>query len=281
MKFTDALKLFEEHLQIIGRSPETIRTYDGHLTRIYNYMCQKYNRTVDIEEINTDDFERYLYGFNFKPMSRHGISTAFKSFYSFCYKKGYCKINIGKEIITKKARSKERTFISEEEMLKICDGLSQEVYKFIIKTLYYAGLRISEAINLTIEDVNMDENYILVRKHKSRFDRKVPISIKLQNLFEYYLEYERHDAESDKFFVIEKPDSFKQYINILIKQAAENAGLKLNISHTMRHSFASNLIAKDVSIVVIQKLLGHVKIRSTAIYLHSNMQSLKSAVNTL
>jgi len=87
-------------------------------------------------------------------------------------------VNIGKKIIQIKAKAKERTFIIEEELLKLVDEITNETEKAIIRTMFYTGLRIGEAVNLTFDDVNLDDNYIYVRKSKSRYERKYLLVLK-------------------------------------------------------------------------------------------------------
>lgn len=289
MTLSEALQHFYIYLETVNRSPETIRTYKGHLSSFESYLIQKYNNCAYIGEVKQDDFEKYLYESpndkKFTQVTRQGITTAFKSFYSFCYKKGYSKTDIGKKAAYIYAKPKERTYITEDELLKIVGELKGETDKVMLQTMFYTGLRISEAISLTFEDVNFMDNYIYVKKHKSIDDRKIPISVKLGYILEEYIENCRNEiqTDSDKVFVLENGQTCnKSRFNWTLKQAAKKAGLKENISsHIMRHSFASNLIAKGVDIVKVQKLLGHNSIRTTSIYLHTNMQALKKAVSTL
>ena len=98
MKFIDAIELFLEHLQATDRSPKTITNYSRFLVPFNHYLSQRFNRPAYLEEVTADDFERYLFeppnNNNFSQTTRQTISTAFKSFYSFCYMKGYCHTNI-------------------------------------------------------------------------------------------------------------------------------------------------------------------------------------------
>jgi len=198
--------------------------------------------------------------------------------------KGYCNTNIGKQIVQIKARSKERTYITEDELLQLVDQISNETDRAMMQTMFYTGMRIGEAINLTFDDFHYNENYIYIRKRKSRYDRKVPISLKLRLILDGYLEYrEELDVDSDKVFVDEyRGECTESHFNRMLKRAAKKAELNVNISsHIMRHSFASNLIAKGVDIVKVKKLLGHEKIETTQIYLHTNMQLLRNTVDKL
>lgn len=289
MIFTKAIDLFIEHLEAVDRSPKTIKHYKGCLLRFNNHMCNKLNRPIYVDEIRADDFEKYLYDApndkNITQVSRYAISTAFKSFYTFCFNKGYCEFNVGRELTPIKAMAKERTYITEEEMLKMVAEAKTDTDKVIMKTMFYTGMRIGEAVGLTFEDISFGNNYINVKKRKSRYDRKIPISMKLRIILEDYLEDCRSeiDTESDNVFVHEDGRKYTEnYFNRMLKRVAKQAGLNENItSHIMRHSFASNLIGKGVDIVKVKKLLGHESIITTNIYLHTNMHLLKEAVDTL
>ncbi|MFZ5968236.1 MAG: tyrosine-type recombinase/integrase [Bacillota bacterium] len=289
MDFEKAVNLFMEHLNEKDRSPKTISHYDGCLSRFNKYLVEKYNRLVYVDEVTPDDFEKYLYeppnDKNLTQVSRYTITTAFKSFYTFCYNKDYCKGNIGRQLTPIKARSKERAYITEEELMKMVGKISNETDKAIMQTMFYTGMRIGEAINLTLADINFTGNYIHVKKRKSRYDRKVPISIKLRIILEDYLEYCRSEIEtdSDRVFVLANGGNYTESrFNKMIKRTAQKAELDGNMtSHIMRHSFASNLIAKGVDVARVKKLLGHESIITTNIYLHTNMQLLRKAVDKL
>jgi site-specific recombinase XerD len=289
MTFVGAIDLFLENLKEKHRSPKTISHYKGCLLRFNNYLSEKYNRFVYINEVTHDDFERYLYETpndkNFTQVTRSSISTAFKSLFSFCYMRGYCQHNIGKQLTPIKVKSKERGYITEEEMLKMVDILGNKVDKAIMQTMFYTGMRIGEVTNLTLEDINIRDNYIYVNSSKSSYDRKIPISMKLRMILEEYIEYYRNEQETDndKVFIHDNGRNYSGgYFNKIIKLAAQKAGLNSKISsHIMRHSFASNLIAKGVDIARVKKLLGHESINTTHIYLHTNMQLLRNAVDTL
>lgn len=289
MLYLNAMELFLEHLQATDRSPITITNYGRFLAPFNNYLSQRFNRPAYVDEVTPDDFERYLFeppnDTNFSQTTRFTISTAFKSFYSFCYLKGFCQANIGKKLTPIKAKSKERTFITEDELLKIVAHINSETARALMQTMFYTGMRIGEATSLTFEDINFRDNYITVRKRKSRYDRKIPISIKLRLILNDYLDNYREvlESESDLVFVLENGTANKEFkLNTMLKLAAQKAGLNENISsHVMRHSFASNLIAKGVDIVKIKKLLGHEQIKTTNIYLHTNMELLRNAIDRL
>ena len=283
MEFKQAIQEFLKYLKQTNKSAETIRIYKGYLTSFSNYLAIRYNRAIGVDEVGADDFEKYLFvppNDKITQVTRQTITIAFKSFYSFAFLKGYCKSNMGKKVAQIKAKPKERTFITEEEMLKIVAKIETPMDKVFIQTLFYAGLRIQEAINLTIDDISLQKGYINISKNKSRYDRKVPISVKLGYILEEHLQ----NTDSDKVFKFRysRPNDIKAYVNTILKEATHTAGLNLEItSHICRHSFSSILIQKGVDVVRVQKLLGHQNLRTTSIYLHTNFKALKEAIATL
>jgi len=288
MTYLEAMDRYVEYLKTSERSPHTIQSYKGHLQSLNTYLTAKYNRPVDIDEIKADDVEQYLFeppnDKKFTQVTRRAIVNAYKAFFTFCDKKGYTKTDIGAKLPRIQANSKERGSITEAELFKILEFIPDETDKAFIQTMFYAGLRISEANQLVLEDIHPHGNYLHIRKHKSKDDRKVPISIKLGFILRNYLENHRPKTANEKVFTFTQnhPVAIKSHINACIKKAVGQAGLNISItSHTMRHSFASNLIERGVSVVKVQKLLGHGSLRTTNIYLHAHMDALKQSVNTL
>ena len=284
----EAMSQFYEHLKTVGRSLRTIENHKSHLQRLNTYLSAKCNRSIYVDEIKVDDLEKYLFAppndKAFTQASRYAKVTAFKSFLSFCYKNGYTQTNIGTKLPKIKEKSKERVSLTEDELFGILEFISSETDKALIQTLFYAGLRIGEAIQLTFEDINIDGNYLYIRKHKSQDNRKVPISVKLDSILYNYLENHRPETESENIFIFAQnyPTGIKSHVNARLKEAGQKAGFNIPItSHIMRHSFASNLLAKGVNIVQLQKLLGHRSLETTNIYLHAHIDALKNAVNTL
>lgn len=88
--------------------------------------------------------------------------------------------------------------------------------------------------------------------------------------------------ESNKFFCTKTGSISPSYINRTLKISAENADIDKHITaHVLRHSFASSLLKRKVDIVKIQRLLGHSSIKTTCIYIHTDISDLTNAVNTL
>lgn len=136
----------------------------------------------------------------------------------------------------------------------------------MLQILYSSGLRVSELVNLKINDVNFFRKIITVRAGKGKKDRVTIISqIVLENINKYLVEYqplvylfESHEVGS-RISV--------RTIQKVVEDAAAKVGVKESVGpHTLRHSFATHLLEQGVSIRYIQELLGHARLETTQIY---------------
>ena len=288
MLFLNAVTSFVHHLEELKRSPQTVISHRDNLTRFYNYLTRIYNRPLYVDEISPDDFEKYIYdsprGQNFSSSTRAVLTVAFKSFYSFCYKKAICDNNVGKQVAWIKAKVKERPFLTEVEIKQIVAKLEVPAHKAVIQTLYYAGLRVGEALNLKIRDIAFDEGYMEIKTQKSIDNRKIPINKKLETILkEYISQHRRRSSKNDNVFVLGTRGTLSEHhLGRNLRKAAKVVGIKTKVTtHIMRHSFASNLVALGADVVKVQKLLGHRSLATTNIYLHADVNELKKAVNAI
>jgi integrase len=179
-------------------------------------------------------------------------------------------------------------FISEAEFEKILEKVKTYLLKDVYTTLFYTGMRAGELVNLKWSDINLESKTITVRNTiefstKGKKDRIIPINEKLlrvlQNRFPKVISLNKPQ------FVFERIPGIKLTIDYLskhFKKAVRASKMKDNIHlHSLRHSFASNLAQKGVSLYVIRELLGHEDIKTTQIYSHLQHQNLLDAVNLL
>lgn len=286
MTFHEAIQLFIRFLETIDRSPSTIQSYKNDLNYFMKYLIYKHNVPPYLEEITTEDIEDYLYylkdEFDYKASSRKRKLASLKSFFKFCSKKQYCT-NVAADLNPIKQKHVERTYLSENEVNQIVDAIEHPIIKAVIQTLYFTGLRISEALNLTLDDVNFDKNFIHVVNGKGGKDRIIPLNQKLKILLQDYQDNVRPDVQTNLFFCTKSSEGLnRNYVNKVLRATLRKINWDRKITaHTFRHSFASNLIKKEVSIVKIQKLLGHTSLETTAVYTHTNLNDLEEAVNHL
>ncbi|HWQ31066.1 MAG TPA: tyrosine-type recombinase/integrase [Negativicutes bacterium] len=286
-EFNQALEEFLEYLWSIGRSKETISTYKKQLRKYHKYLVDDKNRCIYIDELTSDDLEAYLgdTDIGLSSQTKFSLIIAYKSFMTYCFGMGLCKINTGKEIKQIKPRIKERTSLTEEEFQTLVDNIDNPIVRCVVYTMYYTGCRINELVQLKIDDIDLSRNTISIRKPKghSQKSRIIPINSKLRCLLAEYMTIRLSDDTEDSFFVLKRSGGISEStVNRAINEAARKAGIERNITnHIIRHTFASLLQEKGIDLKRIQVLLGHRNLETTNIYLHTNTQNMRDAVNLL
>jgi len=153
--------------------------------------------------------------------------------------------------------------------------------KALLETLYGTGLRVSELAGLTLDDLHLDESYIRC-VGKGRKERIVPIGATAASWIQRYVSEARPsqipDANARALFLTVRRQPFsRKGIWKLIKKHVRQAGIGKNVTpHTLRHSFASHLLANGAPLRVIQEMLGHADISTTQIYTHVDPSRLKA-----
>jgi len=153
--------------------------------------------------------------------------------------------------------------------------------KAILETFYATGLRVSELAALTIENIHSSEGYIRCTG-KGRKERVVPISGNALEYIERYMNELRprlsgEDSNRTLFLTNRKGPFSRKTLWALIQKYARIAGISKRIGpHTLRHSFASHLLANGAPLRVIQEMLGHADIATTQVYTHVDQSRLMS-----
>jgi len=135
-------------------------------------------------------------------------------------------------------------------------------------TLAHTGIRISELLDLRLEDVNVEAGYITVRGTKSDRDRIVYMTMQMQDALDFYLEQRIDVSETDHFFVRERGQSPTSRTMLRrLRQLGQLAGVDVT-PHKLRHTLATRLTNRGMPIESLQKLMGHRHIHTTQIYAH-------------
>lgn len=160
------------------------------------------------------------------------------------------------------------TVLGPEEVNRLLESTSYQKHRTFFMTLYSAGLRLSEAANLQLNDIDSQRMQLNIRSGKGSKQRLVPLSPRLlKELREYWKVYK----PTMFLFPGKTPDRAYAQTSIqkTIKVSARKAGIKKNVTpHTLRHSYATGLLEAGVDILTISRLLGHSSFATTMIYLH-------------
>ena len=284
MQLKQSIQEYENYLKNTGKSPKTIKGYTYELTAFNNYLVKKSNMPVIVKDITSkiiNDYTLYLLtDKKYAPYSRRRIVIIQKAYFTYAYNEGITKDKLSEKILSVKVPNKERKFLTAEEVQEFIGKVDNRLIRFALVTLYYTGMRISECCNLRMEDVDMRNRILHVVNGKGGKDRPIPICNKLYDLFTDYITNWRID--SDLFFSSGKTGALAvSTVEHTVAKVREQLGWKHVTPHTFRHAFASSLVEKDVNLLKISKLLGHSSLKTTQIYIHTNISQLADAVNLL
>ncbi|MCH7826603.1 MAG: tyrosine-type recombinase/integrase, partial [Bacteroidetes bacterium] len=200
----------------------------------------------------------------------------------------YISENPFKKVKLPKIQKSFPAFITEVELNKILSVTKSKLLKDIFTIAFYSGLRLGELTNLKWVSIDFTENIITLYNGngfntKNKKDRIIPMNKKVREIFLNILPKDINKNESR--YVFEKHKNVRynnEYISKKFKQGVRLAELDDRIHyHTLRHSFASNLVQKGVSLYVVKELLGHENITTTQIYSHLQKQNLVDAIKLL
>lgn len=243
--------------------------YSKRTEEIYIHYFEKFLLTINKypQHLTSKDFEGYLLNYKFSSISQQNqIINALKFGYEKVLNKKYSKIDFERPRTEKKLPQ----VIEKKLALNIYNSIPNLKHKCIIGLGLGFGLRVSEVINLKIEDVDSKRMIVNIINSKGKKDRIIPLSedfLKILRL--YYKSYKPKEYLFNGQFDIKYTQSS---CNQIVKKYF---GQKYHF-HILRHSFATHLLESGVDIEIISKLLGHNSIKTTQIYLHVSVDHLKS-----
>ena len=243
-------------------APNTQKVYTYAIANFARYHRQSPDK-LNIEDVR--DYRLHLLARGLKARSINPIVGALRF---FC---GTTLANkpLAEQIPFARAEDTLPAVLTREQVLQILKAEPGLKMRTIFILIYAAGLRISEAVRLTADDINSKRMVIHVRQTKGHKDRYVMLSDQLLSILRHYWP---HRGRSGKLlFPGDKPRHpiTTRTVQRAFRIAADTAGLSDKVTpHTLRHSFATHLLEQGVDIRVIQGLLGHSQITSTARYAH-------------
>ncbi|MDO8460523.1 MAG: tyrosine-type recombinase/integrase [Nanoarchaeota archaeon] len=265
----DSVDKLKSELKIRGFSPLTVRNYSFFVEK----FLAKTNKPV--EELTSDDVKLYISEL-FDSKSKNTIMLAAASL------KFFFKEILGKELTQIKMPKKEKTLpsvLNQEEVRMMIDSADTRKSRLIISLLYSTGLRVSELVNLKVNDLSLTEKTGWVRRGKGAKDRLFAMSESLAKELEEYIS----EKGEDKLYLFSKQKPLTtRNIQKIIQGTSRRAGINKKVTpHTLRHSFATHLLEQGTDIRVIQSLLGHASLSTTQVYTHISSEQIKRVKNPL
>lgn len=294
MQFSKAKTDFLEYLEIEqNRSQKTIANYDHYLTRLLDFAGDITVKDIDAELIRK--WRLWLNRLGTNTSDELGKTTtnyhliALRSFLKFCAKRNIPALTADKIELARTIR-KQVTFLSPEELERLfkqpdtttLPGLRDRA---ILELLFSSGLRVSELVGLDRDHINLKRREFMVRG-KGQKDRPIFISAEAAKWVEHYLS--KRDDTARPLFArysgrkrVDTTGNFHRLtarsMQRMVSRYALLAGITKHVSpHTLRHSFATDLLMNGADLRSVQAMLGHSNIATTQIYTHVTDPHLKA-----
>ncbi|MCH8942232.1 MAG: tyrosine-type recombinase/integrase [Bacteroidetes bacterium] len=252
-------------------------------------QLQRFTGDVDLKSISVRNTQQFISStFQRAEMSAALYYRTLKAAFTRAVDWEYISENPFKKVKLPKIQKSFPAFITEVELNKILSVTKSKLLKDIFTIAFYSGLRLGELTNLKWVSIDFTENIITLYNGngfhtKNKKDRIIPMNKKVREIFLNILPKDINKNESRYVFEKHKDVRYNnEYISKKFKQGVRLAELDDRIHyHTLRHSFASNLVQKGVSLYVVKELLGHENITTTQIYSHLQKQNLVDAIKLL
>ncbi|WP_410769517.1 site-specific tyrosine recombinase/integron integrase [Fontibacillus sp. BL9] len=250
-----------------GYSVKTRKAYHGHAERFLRQT------TVAVNEVSRDHLDKYLLDLIEAGHSHSYINQAISAL-RFLFTDTLRRYDLPKNWIRPKGNKTLPSVLSEQEVLRLLDSLSNPKHRLILTLAYSSGLRVSEVVRLRRQDLDFSRNLIHIRQAKGGKDRYTILSNAVIQLLRTYM---MTHAVIDYLFPGANCGSHlsERAAQAVFDQAKRKAGILKKASiHTLRHSFATHLLEGGTDLRHIQELLGHANVKTTQIYTHVSKKDL-------
>ncbi len=288
-KLSHAERLLNEFLEYIsvekGLSQNTVENYSRDIRKLFEFFQKE---KVSWEEAGENDLVRFIHNLSRSGLSARSLArliSSLRSFYKFLILEGKIEKNPAAGLSSPKIWLTLPKFLSLDEVETLLrqpdEGSSSGIRdKAMLELLYATGLRVSELVSLKINDVNLEDGFLICRG-KGGKERVVPLGSPAVKAIRRYLDNVRPKLvkrTTDALFLTSWGGSFtRQGFWKRLKIYAKKAGLASKVSpHTLRHSFATHLLERGADLRSVQLMLGHSQITTTQIYTHVSRERLRS-----
>ena len=305
--FTPLVRQFLQYLKLEKHfSDYTVKSYGADLIQFGQFLAgeigrapgasaperlapeQLDERTLKCEPLTVREFLAYLYGQNYTKSTTARKLATLRSFYKFLIRRGLLTVHPLTTIRTPKQDKRLPKCLDLDQVQKLLDApgdgdLLSSRDRAMLEILYSSGIRVSELVELEMQDLDLVEGVLRVRG-KGRKDRLTPIGSQAIKAVQRYFELRAIDTRG------QGPWAARVFLNKhggpLITRSVRrkldkylvSAGLDPGISpHTLRHSFATHLLNNGADLRSVQELLGHQSLSTTQIYTHLSTGRVKDA----
>jgi site-specific recombinase XerD len=281
--FSEWLKSYRNYLRMRNYSPRTLNSYEQVLRHFAYYVWLRRHTDVTKLVIYWKDFENARLDTDvevtpiiitdflsfvsttqtYKPKTFHRIISTLSSFYRFLYTQGAVTTNPLTGIDRPRIKQQEVKYLKHNQVLRLLDSIDDLRDKLIVRTIYATGVRVSELCNMNIEDIDFDEHTIRIR---GKGDKIRTVFVDDDTLADI-LKFIGTRIVGPVFVGQQGKNISSRAIQHIFKNYAPS-GIT---PHKIRHSYASELYKRSKNLRVVQENLGHTSIKTTEIYLHTDI----------
>lgn len=281
--FSEWLKSYRNYLRMRNYSPRTLDSYEQVIKHFGYYIWLRRNldvtrlvfhwkdfenarldTSVDVTPIIVNDFLSFVSSMQtYKPKTFHRIISTLSSFYRFLYIQGAVTANPLTGIDRPRIKQQEVKYLKHNQVLRLIDSIEDPRDKLIVRTIYATGVRVSELCNMNIEDIDFDEHTIRIKGK----GEKIRIVFVDDDTLAEILRFVGNRIIGPLFVGQQGKHISSRAIQHIFKHYAPS-GIT---PHKIRHSYASELYKRSKNLRVVQENLGHTSIKTTEIYLHTDI----------
>ena len=281
--FSEWLKSYRNYLRMRNYSPRTLDSYEQVIRHFGYYIWLRRNTdvtklvfywkdfekarldtSVDVTPVLVNDFLSFVSSMQtYKPKTFHRIISTLSSFYRFLYSQEIVRANPLTGIDRPRIKQQEVKYLKHNQVLRLIDSIEDPRDKLIVRTIYATGVRVSELCNINIEDIDFDEHTIRIR---GKGDKIRTVFVDEDTLADM-LKFIGNRIVGPLFVGQQGKHISSRAIQHIFKHYAPQ-GIT---PHKIRHSYASELYKRSKNLRVVQENLGHTSIKTTEIYLHTDI----------
>jgi integrase/recombinase XerD len=281
---------FLDYVQKVKKGTKnTIDSYRRDLVKMSGYFIRQ--GIFELEKVNVTNVNSYILYLEKDGKSVSTITrniSCMKTFFKYLNQKGVIEIEPTESIVTPKVKRKNlgvNSVKSIEKLLNQPKGKTpREIRdKAMFELLYATGMRVSELVDVKVDDVNVNMEYVIYNNGKK--ERVIPFGKAAKNALSRYLKSSRDimlkNEKNDYLFLnCHGKKLSRQGFWKILKEYAQDAGINEEITpHSLRHSFGAHLVANGADIYAVKEMMGHSDIASTQLYLTVNGNNIKEIYN--
>jgi integrase/recombinase XerC len=270
-------------LQGQNYSPKTLRAYGDDLQQFLVWI-EKNRVDWDIptrfSRGDIEGFMQYLAAQRMTGVTRVRKLAAIRKFFAFLEENSILAANPAHTVKGARREEKEPNILYKEQYKALLYEASDNIRDYaIIQTFLQTGIRLSELVNLRVDEVDFEHRILTVRQGKGKKDRQIPLVDDAVKALRNYLRYRNTEliVDDEIFFLAKNGTSLNvSTVKYTVAKYVKKAGIRKKVSvHTLRHTFGAHKADKNMSLATLQELMGHKKKETTLKYIHLAKTNLR------